>query len=101
MLVWIGTDVTNAPKKDVEQCLQQALKARQPLKYVGTVTTLPGNGGSGGRTDVFLLVHRSDIPRVAVNRLRLGDVRWWEDIFYNIQQHIYPRDIIESYPPAW
>jgi hypothetical protein len=57
-----------------------------PIRFVGPVLT------SGGRSDVFFLVHVSDIPRFAVKRFQFG-IRWWEDV----EKDIYPDEFCASY----
>jgi hypothetical protein len=54
---------------------------------------------TGGRNDIFFNVHTEDIARFAVKRL--GWCKWWEDVHYNGQTHLYPQEILNKYPKTW
>lgn len=82
------------------------MKFKKP-KIVGIVETLPdidkeGNHieGTGGRKDLMFLINNKDINKFSIWRLYYG-LRWWEDIFFNQQQHIYPDEFKQKYPPRW
>ena len=70
---------------------------------VGCVTTLPDieDGkeveGTGGRTDFFFFVKASDVPKFAIKRFPFG-MRWWEDVYFNEGEHIYPLEFRRAYP---
>ncbi len=70
------------------------------MKFLETVVTLAGQGGEGGRSDIFLAIHEDDIPKFAVPRLTIG-IRWWEDVLSNGGGEIYPSDILKKYPKKW
>ena len=102
LLIWPAT--TFDMKKD-QKFLQKAMRDRFGIKHelviVGTVETLPGEGGRGGRSDLFWLVHKDDVARFSnIKRLRMG-IRWWEDIFYNNGEGIYPAKFRMDYPRKW
>jgi len=110
MMLWSGTVVKEGEEREVEEYLRDKLGGtRQPVRFVGCVVTLPGQGGEGGRHDAMFLIHRSDVQGVAVARLkamfeggpRFGQLRWWEDVFYNQQEGIYADDFKRAYPPIW
>lgn len=77
---------------------------------VGCVTTLPSRtadgaevAGTGGRCDFFFFVEVTDMekiafPRVAFCREYGQRVRWWEDIFFNREEDIYPTAFRDAYP---
>ena len=74
------------------------------ITIIGIVTTLPDAGDrhlenppTGGRTDFFFRVSNKDISKFAFARLQFG-IRWWEDVFFNKGQDIYPDEFIEAYP---
>ena len=50
------------------------------IQYLEEVKTHPGDGGEGGRNDVFFAVHDDDIGKFALPRLQAG-IRWVEDVF--------------------
>ena len=95
----------NSTTKDFERAFKE-LGFR--VKYLEEVITLPDkdkNGydipGTGGRTDLFFVVHKDDVKEFGVFRLALG-IRWWEDIvIYNNQGHRYPKEILDKYPTRW
>jgi hypothetical protein len=71
---------------------------------VGCVETLPdvdadGNNieGTGGRHDFFFFVKSEDVCNFAVKRFAFG-MRWWEDVYFNGGEHIYPLAFQEAYP---
>lgn len=99
LCIWPGTIVEDGDEEDLQRVLQQQLGNEHPVKIVGTVFTLPtpGEPDTGGRADFCFYFHNSDIPRVAVGRLVMG-IRWWQDIFFNKSQAIYPNDFIAAYP---
>ena len=64
---------------------------------IGNVITLPGEGGPGGRSDLFFWVHESDVPLFAAARFKYG-IRWWQDVYGNHGEHIYPKQFRDAYP---
>ena len=71
---------------------------------VGCVKTLPdkdakGNKikGTGGRHDFFFFVKMTDVWEFAGPRLAFG-MRWWQDIYFNNQENIYPLEFRRAYP---
>lgn len=54
------------------------------LKYIGTITTLPGHGGPGGRPDSVFDLPVEHVGRIAVWRFGLENpFSWWEDYVAN------------------
>jgi hypothetical protein len=71
---------------------------------VGCVETLPDVDeaghtidGTGGRQDFFFFVNMTDVPKFAIEGLELG-MRWWEEVYFNNQQSIYPPEFLKAYP---
>lgn len=68
---------------------------------IGTVLTLPDKGDvsgeTGGRSDFLFYVPHQFISKFAVPRFQIG-VRWWEDIYFNEGQDIYPPELLEAFP---
>ena len=70
---------------------------------VGCVTTLPDIKygeevkGTRGRTDFFFFVKAADVPKFAIKRFPFG-MRWWEDVYFNEGEHIYPLEFRRAYP---
>jgi len=100
--LWQGTDITrwdvNPLNPDnVMQFAKDQWGTR--IKPIGVVTTLPGDGGPGGRTDFAFLVHNQDVLRFAVTRLKVPSdaPRWWEDAYHQ-RAKIYPQAFINAYP---
>ncbi len=96
--VFEGTLVTPEEVPDVEKYFKDEFGVR--MKFLETVVTLAGQGGEGGRHDVFLAIHEDDIPKFATWRFSLG-IRWWEDVLNNRGGEIYPRSVLEKYPKLW
>ena len=73
------------------------------LEEVTTNPDLDEDGNAiaetGGRNDIFFNVHSEDIAKFAVKRL--GWCKWWEDVHYNGQTHLYSQEILNKYPKTW
>lgn len=73
------------------------------VEYAESVTTLPDKedgvevSGTGGRTDVLFWINNEDVSKFAIWRFQFG-IRWWEDVFFNNQQHIYSQEVLTKYP---
>ena len=74
---------------------------------VGCVLTLPDpehrdmeEPPSGGRCDFFFFVDFDDVGKIAIKRFQFS-MRWWEDVFYNEQEDIYPQEFRDAYPSTW
>ena len=74
---------------------------------VGCVLTLPDpehrdmeEPPTGGRCDFFFYINHSDTPKFAIKRFQYS-MRWWEDVFYNEQEDIYPQEFRDAYPKSW
>lgn len=73
---------------------------------VGCVQTLPDSDannnkvhGTGGRYDFFFFVQVEDVPKFALKRFQFG-MRWWEDVYFNQGEDIYPIEFREAYPDS-
>ena len=71
---------------------------------VGCVTTLPDTDDdgveikdTGGRHDFFFYVKVVDVPKFAIKRFRFG-MRWWQDVYFNGDEDIYPLEFRRAYP---
>lgn len=102
LTVWPGTIVEEGDEEKVMQFFDKALGIEPVI--VGCVRTLPDlehrnmeKPETGGRSDFFFYVKDEDISRFAVPRFQYG-MRWWEDIFYNKGQDIYPEEFLRAYP---
>ena len=70
---------------------------------VGCVETLPDTDehdneieDTGGRHDFFFYVKIADMSKFALQRLHFG-MRWWEDIYSNDEEGIYPIEFRHAY----
>lgn len=90
--VWEGVVVAESEVEDFLAFIRDELGAR--AQYLESLTTGPGKGGPGGRTDVLFSVHEDDIGTFAIRRLRAG-VRWIEDVFANGGDVLYPPRVLE------
>lgn len=101
--VWESTLLGDNTTADFEQFfVEQGFR----IKFLEEVITLPDaeDGrvveGTGGRHDLFFLVHSDDIPKFAISRLQMG-IRWWEDVLGNGHGNIYPQEVLNKYPRLW
>jgi len=76
-------------------------------KIVGVIITLPSkdsNGkiiaGTGGRKDFFFYINNKDIEKFSIWRFNYN-FRWYEDIYYNHEEDIYPKKFKDKYKPRW
>ena len=86
--VWGSTVVGKEKVKAFEDFMKSEWGAR--VKYLEEIKTLPDmkNGepvkGTGGRNDVFFVIHDDDITKFAVKRSRMDPpARWIEDVLGN------------------
>lgn len=98
LCVWPATQLGDSTPEQFEQFMQEHFNAR--IKFMEEVITLPGQGGEGGRSDLFFYVHNDDVGSFAVPRLQAG-IRWWEDVVGNKSHTIYPQEIIDKYKVTW
>ena len=87
VLVWPGTLLAAEQEKEFEKWIKDEIGAVATV--LGVVKTLPGQGGPGGRSDLFFTIRTSDIVNFALWRLQYG-MRWWEDVVDNGGSDIYP-----------
>ena len=71
---------------------------------VGSVETIPDKDedggdvpGTGGRNDFFFYVDKSDVMKFCDKRVKYG-MRWWEDIYFNRGEGIYPSAFLAAFP---
>ena len=50
-----------------------------------------------GRQDFFFFVKTTDVSKFAIKRFQFG-MRWWEDVYFNDEQDIYPPEFLKAYP---
>ena len=106
LCVWAGVTVGKENIKDFEDHFKVNFNFR--VKYAEEVKTKPDikDGkvvdGTGGRNDIFFYIHNDDINKFAVQRFRLGHIRWWEDVVsYNDNSHLYTQKILDKYKVNW
>jgi len=97
--VWGSTTVGKGKEKAFEDFMLSEYKIR--VKYLEEIKTAPDfkNGkpveGTGGRNDVFFVIHEADIVKFAMKRFSMNPpVRWIEDVLGNERRRgdnsIYP-----------
>jgi hypothetical protein len=103
LVVWQGMVIKPDEAREFENWMKDEFKTR--VKFEGQVTTLPGQDGPGGRSDAFFYIHDDDTSSFAMMKLQLrlkGEhVIWWEDIFHNDNEYIYPLEFRKSHNPKW
>ncbi len=105
LCVWPGAIVGKENAEHFESEMLRLFNAR--VKYEDEVKTNPGIDHelgvipeTGGRNDLFFYVHSDDIGHFAIGRLKFG-IRWWEDVFFNKQEYLYPKEFIKNHKPTW
>lgn len=98
LCVWPAVQLGDNTPEQFEQFMEENFGAK--VRFMEEVITLPGQGGEGGRSDIFFYVHNNDVGKFAVPRLQAG-IRWWEDVVGNKSHTIYPREIINKYKVTW
>mmetsp|Transcript_18319 Transcript_18319/g.38115 ORF Transcript_18319/g.38115 Transcript_18319/m.38115 type:complete len:135 (-) Transcript_18319:61-465(-) len=105
LTVWPGTVVRESVLSG-PQGLMNFFKTNFDIEpiIVGCVETLPDKSmygtevkGTGGRHDLFFFVKEPDILKFCIKRLQFG-MRWWEDIYFNNREGIYPIEFRRAYP---
>lgn len=93
--VWPGTTLGGQSPESFEQWVKAHFDGVR-VKHLKQITTLPGDGGEGGREDLVFAVHKDDVMKFAVPRLGFG-MRWIEDVIANERintpgKTIYPQE---------
>ncbi len=98
--IWEGTVVGESEIQNFENWLMENFGVRG--KYCEEVLTLstPGQSGTGGRNDLFFVIHNEDIRKFSIPRLSYG-IRWWEDVLENGNGVLYSEEILQKYPKRW
>ena len=107
LVVWPGTVVTKDDidgPKGIVQWIKDLSGGDVSVTVVGTVKTLPSRDesgapieGTGGRSDFFFCIDGPGVLTFAVRRFQYG-MRWWEDVYFNNQEDIYPLSFRAAYP---
>lgn len=97
LVVWPDTKM--GPGDDADLVSQFAAKGFR-VRYVDCITTRPGLGGPGGRSDCFFYVHDDDVVNFSLAKILIG-ARWWEDVVANAGSCIYPESFVLAHPPTW
>lgn len=84
--VWPGTTLEDTGPAGFETYMFKEFVVR--VQYLENINT------SGGRSDLFFAVHKDDINKFAVPRLKAG-IRWIEDVLApcNYRTPIYPKRV--------
>ncbi len=105
LCVWEGMILEEGDEQGFITFMLQEFDVR--VQYHTQVLTNPSIDGhgipirdTGGRNDLFFYVHKDDVGKFAVPRLKAG-IRWWEDIFFNGQEYLYQEHFVEEHPPTW
>ena len=99
IVVWEGVKMQPGDESKLENILKDNFKIQHPIRPIGTVETLPGLGGPGGRHDYFFLIHNKDIRCLSTPKRLLFEFRWWEDVLDNDGWEIYDNQFIANYTP--
>ena len=102
LALWPGLEVR---KRDVPVRVHAFFKKMFDIEVipVGCVETLSVTNDSGeeiegGRCDFFFyIIQMEDVQKFALERFKFG-IKWWEDVFFNHGESIYPPEFLEAYP---
>lgn len=105
LALWPGTLVRQADLKGDKSIIDFFHKVFDiEIIPVGCVTTLPDVDHSGltiehtgGRHDFFFFVKTDDMLKFARKRFKF-QMRWWSDVYFNNDEHIYPLKFLKAYP---
>lgn len=102
LTLWPGTSVKESDLEGVMAFFKEVFDI-VPTP-VGCVETLPDTDedginipDTGGRHDFFFYVNMADMPKFAFQRFQYG-MRWWEDVYFNNNEDIYPIEFRNAYP---
>lgn len=102
LTLWPGAVVRDSDLNGFHAFFQEEFHIE--ITPVGCVETLPDSDehgesieGTGGRVDFFFFVNAQDISKFAFKRFKFG-MRWWEDIYFNNGEDIYPFEFCSAYP---
>jgi len=95
-----GLVVEDSEIKEFEEKIEEVLHAR--IQFLETIVTGPDLENekpvkdTGGRHDVFFAVHKDDVVKFAVPRMKFG-IRWIEDVLaeWNYSSPIYPKRVFD------
>lgn len=95
LCVWQGTVVGKDSVQEFEKWFKEEFDVE--AKYLEEVQTLAGNGGEGGRNDVFFEVDsdNQNFSKFCLSRLQYG-IRWFDDVM-NSDKKLYKKDILKKY----
>jgi hypothetical protein len=98
IVCWEGTELGVDEEAMFVTFVQEELALQHDVQVIGTVKTLPGRNGPGGRIDLFFFIHNDDVPRAATRRLKFG-MRWINDCIApeNGGPGIYPPAFLRAY----
>ena len=103
VVIMYGCDFGASDISQMLDFLKTKCSFEQPIRWIGIITTGPGQGGAGGRRDAVFVLHNKDVMKLAPNmRLRQAlDIHWLEDAYDNGGLDIYPDWFIAKYPKSW
>ena len=106
LTLWPGCVLKTSQEEEFRDFMKNHFDVE--VDVVGIVETLPDkdwNGNivedTGGRHDLFFWVHmpkeEDKAFKFAIKRLR-ARMRWWEDVYFNNGQDIYPQNFLNAFP---
>ena len=102
LTLWPGTLVREKDRADLMTFFEETFNVVPTI--VGCVTTLPDKDTAGldvpetgGRHDLFFYIDNDDVSSFALPRFQFG-MRWWQDIYFNNGQDIYPPEFLRAFP---
>jgi len=104
LTLWPGASVTEGDIESLIIFFKNTFDIEPtPVGCVETLADTDSDGvkieGTGGRHDFFFYVKTADVPKFAWKRFRYG-MRWWDDVYFNNGEGIYPVKFRNTYPKS-
>ena len=103
VVMMYGCDFNAQDVSELFNFFRTECSLEHPIRWIGIITTGPGDGGPGGRRDAAFILHNDDRMKIGGNmRLRQSfDLHWLEDAYDNGGRDIYPDWFLAKYPRQW
>lgn len=89
-VIWPGTLVGADKTKEFIEWMSENTNTK--VNYLFEFTTLPGNGGDGGRNDLVFRIPNEDVPKFVLTKLAYG-MRWLGD-YLQSDSNIVPVSVL-------
>lgn len=94
-LAWDGASLALWPGKIIEEGQEGVFEAYCERKLCAETKVVGCVEAEGRRRDLFFYVRPT--PEFCV-QARIMGMRWWDDVAYTGQEHLYPEAFVRAYP---